>query len=49
MRIFRQIDDKLSMFESVAVDPYSHHGLQLTMVGRQRVSAKNLRIGVMRP
>ena len=24
----------LSMFESVAVDPYSHHGSQLTMVGR---------------
>lgn len=36
----------LIIFESVAVDPYSHHGFQLTMVGHQRVSAENLKIGV---
>ena len=37
----------LIVFESVAVGLYNHHGFQLTMVGRQWVSAKNIRIGVM--
>ena len=36
-------------FESVAVGLYNYHGFQLTMVGRQWVSAENIRIGVMQP
>ena len=36
----------LNIFESVAVDPHSHHGVQLTMVGPQSVFAKDRRIGV---
>ena len=36
----------LNIFESVAVGLYSHHGFQLTMVGRQWVSAKNVRFGL---
>ena len=38
----------LLICEGAAIDPYIHHGFEVTMVGCQWVSAGNIRIGPKR-